>query len=98
MLKNFLVTALRSMARHKVTSIFNIAGLAIGIAVCLLIGVWLRHEFSYDTFHPQQVYRIYNTFKSESESFTQAPSCVALGAHLPAELSSVKAACRVFRW
>jgi putative ABC transport system permease protein len=98
MLKYFFRTSWRNLTRNKISATFNILGLAIGIAVCLLIGVWLKHELSFDTFHPQQVYRIYNTFKSESESFTQAPSCVALGAHLPNELSAVKDACRVFRW
>src|SRR5689334_13332032 len=98
MLKYFFLTAWRNVLRNKVSTIFNVVGLAIGVCVCLIIGVWLRHELGYDTFHPQQVYRIYNTFKSESESFTQAPSCVALGAHLPNELASVKDACRVFRW
>jgi putative ABC transport system permease protein len=98
MLRSFLITAWRNLVRNKVSATFNITGLAIGIAVCLLIGTWLKHELSFDTFHPQQVYRVYNTFKSESESFTQAGSCVALGAHLPDELSSVKEACRMFRW
>lgn len=97
MIKVFIRTTLRSFARSKASSLFNIAGLAIGITVCLFIATWLRHELSFDKFHPQKIYRIYNTFKSESESFTQAPSCTALGAHLPNELASVKSACRVFR-
>src|SRR5689334_4327730 len=98
MFKNFFITAWRSLVRHKTTATFNIVGLAIGITVCLLIGVWLRQELTFDRFHSQQIYRIYNTFKSESESFTQAPSCIALGAHLPGELAAVNDACRVFNW
>lgn len=66
--------------------------------VCLLIGVWLHRELSFDNFHPNgnQIFRLTNIFKSESESFSQAPSGPALGAQLPKQLPEVKATCRVF--
>src|SRR5687767_10585502 len=98
MLKNFFITAWRNLSKNKVFSILNIAGLAIGIVVCLLIGVWLQQELSFDNFHPdgKRIFRVSNTFKSESESFSQAPSGPAFGAQLPKLLPSVHAACRLF--
>lgn len=98
MIKNFFLAGWRNLSRNKVFSFLNITGLAIGITVCLVIGVWLERELSFDKFHPNKdyIYRVSNTFKSESESFSQAPSGTAFGAHLPKELPAVKSACRIF--
>lgn len=98
MIKNFFLVAYRNLVKNKATSILNISGLAIGIVVCLVIGVWLQRELSFDKFHPNRdkIFRLSNTFKSESESFSQAGSGVAYGAHLTAELPSIQSACRVF--
>ena len=98
MIKNFFLAGWRNLSRNKVFTFLNVTGLAIGITVCLVIGVWLERELSFDKFHPNKdyIYRVSNTFKSESESFSQAPSGTAFGAHLPKELPTVKSACRVF--
>ena len=40
MFKNFFTTAWRNIIRNKINTSLNIAGLAIGVVVCLLIGVW----------------------------------------------------------
>jgi len=98
MLRNFFITAYRNLARYKTFTLLNVLGLTIGIMVCLVIGVWLERELSFDNFHPngKQIFRVSNTFKSESESFSQAGSGTAFGAQLPKQLSSVQSACRVF--
>ncbi|MCW3107779.1 MAG: FtsX-like permease family protein [Segetibacter sp.] len=98
MYKNFFITAWRNLVKNKVSSFLNIAGLAIGVTICLLIGVWLQRELSFDDFHPNgdKIFRLSNTFKSESESFSQAPSGPAFGAQLTKQLPSVNATCRVF--
>src|SRR5436190_10281447 len=98
MIKNYFKIAWRNLTRNKTFAALNIFGLTIGIAVCVLIGIWLQKELSYDNFHPngKQIFRIANTFKSESESFSQAGSGCALGAQLPKQLPSIQSACRVF--
>jgi putative ABC transport system permease protein len=98
MIKNYFITAWRNLFKNKVFTLLNISGLAIGITVCLVIGVWLQRELSFDNFHPNgdQIFRLSNTFKSESESFSQAPSGPAFGAQLPKQLPAVKSACRIF--
>lgn len=100
MFRNFFITAWRNLVRNKINTSLNVTGLAIGVVVCLLIGVWLQRELSFDDFHPnaENIFRITNTFKSESETFSQAPSGVALGAQLPKQLPSLKSACRVFNF
>ena len=98
MIKNFFLVAYRNLVKNKATSILNISGLAIGVVVCLVIGIWLQRELSFDNFHPEgnKIFRISNTFKSESESFSQAGTGVAFGAHLTREVPAVRSACRVF--
>jgi putative ABC transport system permease protein len=98
MIKNFFITAWRNLINNKTFTFLNVSGLAIGVVVCLLIGVWLQRELSFDNFHPanENIFRITNTFKSESETFSQAPSGIALGAQLPKQLPAIKTACRVF--
>ncbi len=60
MLNNSFKTACRQLLRHRSYTIINIAGLAAGIAVCLLIFVYIRFETSYDDFHSKKdrIYRI----------------------------------------
>lgn len=98
MIKNFFITAWRNLSKNKSFTFLNVAGLTIGVVVCMLIGVWLQEELSFDAFHPNSnnIFRITNEFKSESETFSQAPSGIALGAQLPKQLPSIKTACRVF--
>ncbi len=98
MIKNFFHVAWRNLSRNKAFTILNISGLAIGVVVFMLISIWLDRELSFDDFHPKEksVFRLSNTFKSESESFSQAPSGPAFGAQLPKQLSSVKSAMRLF--
>ncbi|MBX2898493.1 MAG: ABC transporter permease [Cyclobacteriaceae bacterium] len=50
MFTNNLKVALRNLLRQKVYSLINIAGLAVGVASCLLIVLYVQHEFSYDRF------------------------------------------------
>lgn len=60
MLKNYLLVAFRNLLRFKVYSFINIAGLAVGIAACALILLYIQDELSYDGFHSRadRIYRI----------------------------------------
>lgn len=51
MIKNYLTVALRSLLRHPVQAAINLVGLALGLAVCVLLAQYLKHEWSYDRFH-----------------------------------------------
>jgi putative ABC transport system permease protein len=51
MIKNYIKIALRNLIRQKLFSLINISGLAIGLAVCMLIMLYVAHEHSYDRFH-----------------------------------------------
>ena len=62
MIKNYFKTAWRNLKKNKVFSIINIAGLAIGMAACLLILQYVNFELSYDQFNKNvnDLYRVYN--------------------------------------
>jgi len=51
MFKNYLKIAFRNIQKHKGYSFINIAGLSVGITVCILIFLWVQDELSYDRFH-----------------------------------------------
>ncbi|HET6722330.1 MAG TPA: ABC transporter permease, partial [Chitinophagaceae bacterium] len=51
MFKNYLITAFRNLGKNKLYSGINIIGLTVGLAACLLIGVFINHELSYDKFN-----------------------------------------------
>jgi putative ABC transport system permease protein len=51
MIKNYIKIAWRNLIRQKLFSLINILGLAIGLAVCMLIMLYVAHEHSYDKFH-----------------------------------------------
>lgn len=60
MFKNNLKIALRSLFKQKVYTFINVLGLAVGIASCLLIVLFIRNEFSYDKFFKEEdrIYRM----------------------------------------
>ena len=52
MLRNYLTIAFRSLWNHKASSFINLFGLTVGLSSCLLIGLYIQHELSFDTFQP----------------------------------------------
>ena len=51
MIKNYLKTAWRNLIKNKANSVINIAGLSVGMAVAILIGLWIWDELSFDQYH-----------------------------------------------
>jgi putative ABC transport system permease protein len=51
MLRNYLKIAFRNLVKNKVYSFINIGGLAVGMAVAMLIGLWMYDELSFDKYH-----------------------------------------------
>lgn len=64
MLKNYFKIAWRNLVKSKAFSFINIAGLTTGITVCMMIFLFVMHEFSFDNFHAQgkDIYRLMRTF------------------------------------
>ncbi|MFN8348377.1 MAG: ABC transporter permease [Spirosomataceae bacterium] len=51
MIRNYLKIAWRNLLKNKMYSFINIGGLAVGMAVAMLIGLWMHDELSYDKYH-----------------------------------------------
>ncbi len=60
MFKNYLKVAVRNLTRQKGFSFISISGLAIGMACCVLMFLWLQNELSYDVYHENadEIYRV----------------------------------------
>jgi putative ABC transport system permease protein len=59
MWRNYLTVGLRALAKNKTYAFINIFGLAIGMAACLLILLFVRYEMSYDSWLPECADRAY---------------------------------------
>jgi putative ABC transport system permease protein len=51
MIKNYLKVAIRNLVKNKVYTIINVGGLAVGMAVAILIGLWIYDELSFNKYH-----------------------------------------------
>lgn len=60
MFRNYLKIALRNLRRHRGFTFINVTGLAVGMASCLLIFLYIRDELSYDRYHEKadRIYRL----------------------------------------
>ena len=94
MLKSYFTLALRNLRKRKVYSFINIAGLSIGMAVCLVILRYVDFELSYDRFHKnaEHIYRATKSYYQNGEyRGTGIISGYAEGPLLQADLPEVKA-------
>ena len=96
MFKNYLKVALRTLKRYKAYSFINIAGLAIGLACCLLILLYVQYEHSFDRYHENadQIYRVVEEldfFGNKSHmAITPAPFAPAMKNELPEVRDAVR--------
>src|SRR5882724_5193558 len=97
MLKNYFKTAWRNLVKNKFYSAINIAGLTAGLAIGILILLWVQDELNFDMFHKnaKNIYRLENQVGTGSSiqiwSVTNAP----IATRAKAELPDVKDAVRI---
>lgn len=65
MVKNYLKIAVRNLTKNKLYSVINIFGLAVGIACCILIALYVQNDWSFDQFHSKSD-RIYRAWEQET--------------------------------
>jgi putative ABC transport system permease protein len=85
--KNYLKLALRNFKRRKGHTFINITGLAIAVACCILIGLYLQYELSFDTFHEKsdRIYRVTQTVISPDKTAADATVPPPVGPTLKSE-------------
>ncbi len=81
MIRNYLKIALRNLLKFKAYSFINIFGLAIGIAACMMILLYIEDELSYDKYNEKadQIYRIHTMGKLAGNDINIAVSPPPLG-------------------
>jgi putative ABC transport system permease protein len=87
-MKRYLKIALRQLAREKLYALLNVSGLALGIACCLMLGLYLWGELTYDRHHVnhERIYRIAaNMTLGDGRSSDIAVTSSALGVMLAEE-------------
>jgi putative ABC transport system permease protein len=97
MFKNYLKIAFRQLRRHKGYTIINVSGLAVGIACCFLIMLFVKSEWTFDRFHSksQRIYRAWLEEHYQGELFQNVVTPIPLGPVLQAGLPEAEATCRV---
>jgi putative ABC transport system permease protein len=97
MLKNYFRVAFRNMRRNKGFSAINIGGLALGLAICLLILQYVSDELSYDRYnvHADRIYRINNEVKFGGNHLDLAVAPAPTGPAVQRELPGVEQYCRL---
>ena len=97
MFKNYLKIALRNIQRHKVYSFINISGLAVGMACCILIFLYVKSELSYDRYHKDadSIFRVAQIIQKESAEITTARVATPLIPALRENFPEVKHAARL---
>jgi putative ABC transport system permease protein len=96
MIQNYLLVAFRNLRHSPFFAAINIVGLAFGLAVALLIGLWVRDELSFDAFHEKadRIFRVHSDvhFGGAEMHYSFVPPPV--GGALKADFPQVEAFCR----
>ena len=96
---NYLKIAWRNIKRYKGYSFINIFGLAIGLACCILILLWIQDELNFDRFHTNadNLYRIVTEFHKTEPVTHYWPVCAPLAPALKEEYPEIIKATRFTR-
>ncbi len=100
MLKNYFKVAIRSLRKRKGYTLINVLGLATGMAVCLLIVLYIQSELGYDSFHKNgdNIYRVVleRKYPGRSTSYSMIPQ--SIGEAIQHEYPEVQQCTRLFNF
>lgn len=98
MFKNYFKTAFRNLRKHKLYSAINIFGLTIGLAACLLIGLYIIHELSYDKFNvnAKRIVRVTMEYSSAGTVNTTATTGTKVGPQFKRTFPAIEEYARTF--
>ncbi|MFC2167513.1 ABC transporter permease [Acidobacteriota bacterium] len=87
MFKNYIKVAVRNILKHKGYSLLNIFGLAVGMACCLLILVYIKDELSYDRYHEKadRIFRVIEEVRLEGVGEESSSMPFPAGSTIPME-------------
>lgn len=91
MLKNYLLTAIRSFNRNKMHTTINVAGLSLAIACCVLVAWFVKDELAFDRFHSRadRLFRVYNE-ENTGQNTLNTSTPFAMGPALKDNLAEIE--------
>ncbi|MDO1444660.1 ABC transporter permease [Rhodocytophaga aerolata] len=97
MIANYLKVGFRNVIRQKVYSFINIGGLAIGLACCITIGLYIWDEYQYDRFHTnyRHIYRVVEQQTQAGTLYDVASTPGPLAPALKTDFDEIKQTCRI---
>jgi putative ABC transport system permease protein len=97
MLKSYIRVALRNLRNNRIFSVINIAGLAVGLAVFWLMGLYIAEELSYDRVSPNadRIYRVVESGTWSGGSFNLAITAPPFAPALKRDYPEIEAAARI---
>ncbi len=97
MIFNYFKLAVRIMVRQRVSSVIKLSGLALGIACCLVLFLYVQHEMSFDRFHEKadNIYRVHQVSEKEGVMDGYAGSPSPLGPMLQQEFPEIQKTVRI---
>lgn len=100
MFKNYLTIAIRNLRKHRFYTFINVAGLAIGIASCLIIVLFVLNELSYDKHHEKasRIYRINGEIKFGGNHLMLAVAPAPMAEAMLHDYPEVESAVRFRSW
>lgn len=100
MLKNYFTTGLRNLRKYKGYTFLNISGLAVGMAACILMLLYVQNERSYDRFHTKadRIYRVGFENLQGGKWVTGVTNSWAIGELLKENFSEVEQVVRIQPW
>jgi len=98
MWRNYFKTSFRNLLKNKLYTGINIFGLAIGLSACLLIGLYIRHEMSYDTFNSNadRIVRLTMEYRQAGTVNTTATTGTKAGPQLTRTFPAIESYVRTF--
>ena len=92
MLFNYLKIAIRNITKYRVFSVVNVLGLAFGIAISIIIYIFVRQELSYDGYHKNhnRIYRVNSRVDAFDASFKSALTPLLIGEKMKKEIPEVE--------
>ena len=100
MFKSYFILALRNHLRNKFYTVINVAGLAIGIASCIIIMIFVKHELGYDSFNENadRIYRVNTELRFGAMHKRLAEAAPLLSDLFPQSYPEVESSVRLWRW
>lgn len=98
MIQNFFKIALRNLSKNAGYTAINVMGLSIGLAACLLIGLWVADELTYDQFHEKadRIYRTHGDVRFSGADLSMSCAPAPMAATLKKDYPQLEEVCRIW--